>query len=63
MGDLYCMYVATTPLMPVRISPEVVAQLDALAASTGTTRSDLVREGIRRVLDAADTLSAERNEA
>ena len=45
---------ATTPLMPVRISPELVAQLDALAASTGTTRSDLVRDGIRRVLAAAD---------
>jgi predicted transcriptional regulator len=43
-----------TPLLAARVDPELVAQLDALAASTGTTRSDLVRDGIRRVLAAAD---------
>jgi predicted transcriptional regulator len=44
----------STPLLNARVDPELVAQLDALAASTGTTRSDLVRDGIRRVLAAAD---------
>ena len=43
-----------TPLLAARVDPELVAQLDALAASTGTTRSDLVRDGIRRVLAAAE---------
>jgi predicted transcriptional regulator len=47
------MYMATTPLLPVRIAPEVVAQLDALAAERGTTRSDLVREALARILDEA----------
>ena len=43
-----------TPLLAARVDPELVAQLDALAIATGTTRSDLVRDGIRRVLAAAD---------
>ena len=47
------MYVATTPLMPVRITPEMVAQLDALAAEQGKTRSALVREALARILDEA----------
>lgn len=39
--------------MPVRIAPEVVAQLDALAAAQGKTRSDIVREALARILDEA----------
>ncbi len=40
--------------MPVRIAPEVVAQIDALAAARGKTRSDIVREALARILDEAE---------
>ena len=58
----YRMYMATTPLMPVRIDPEIVAQLDVLAAERGTTRSGLVREAIALILDEADSQNAHQKD-
>ncbi len=42
-----------TPLLNARVPADVVAELDALAAEQGKTRSDLVREALARILDEA----------
>lgn len=41
-----------TPLLNARVAPEVVAELDTLAAERGVNRSDLVREAIAQLLEA-----------
>lgn len=43
-----------SPVLAARIDPEMVEQLDALAADAGLTRSDLVREGLRLLLTETD---------
>ena len=42
-----------TPLLAARVPADVVADLDALAAAQGKTRSDIVREALARILDEA----------
>ena len=42
-----------TPLLAARVAPEVVAQLDALAAQRGSTRSDVIREALALILSKA----------
>ena len=47
---MYTFRMAKTPLLPVRVGPETVAELDKLATLTGTTRSQLVRDAIDQLL-------------
>lgn len=42
----------STPLLNARVAPEMVAELDTLAAERGVNRSDLVREAIAQLLEA-----------
>lgn len=44
----------------VQLDDELIAQLDRLAASEGTNRSELLRRGAAAVLAAADELEADR---
>jgi predicted DNA-binding protein len=43
-----------TPLLNARVDTETVEALDALAGQRGTTRSDLVREALARLLAEAE---------
>jgi predicted transcriptional regulator len=43
---MYTIGMAKTPLLPVRIDPELVAELDAIADREGETRSALVRRAL-----------------
>jgi len=49
-----------TPLLNARVAPELVAKLDILAAERGVNRSDLVREAISQLLDAAQSTTPGR---
>lgn len=40
-----------TPLLNARVSPDVVAGLDAVAEAAQVTRSDLVRAALAELLD------------
>jgi len=42
-----------TPHLAARVPADVVADLDALAAAQGKTRSDIVREALARIIDEA----------
>lgn len=42
----------STPLLNARVAPELVAELDTIAAERGVNRSDLVREAIAQLLEA-----------
>jgi metal-responsive CopG/Arc/MetJ family transcriptional regulator len=44
----------------VQLDDSLVADLDALAARTGTNRSELIRRGARAVLDADAEAAADR---
>ena len=48
------------PPMNARVDPAVVAELDAVAARLGTTRSAVVRDALRQLLaaDADDQRAA-----
>lgn len=48
-----------TPLLNARVSPDVVAKLDALAADTDTTRSDMVRAAVDYLVTNPDAVLAE----
>lgn len=41
----------TEPVLTVRVPPEQYAQVDALAAAEGRTRSELLRDAITALLD------------
>jgi len=43
---------AATPLLNLRLDPELVRRLDLIAQRRGTTRSDVVREAITATLEA-----------
>lgn len=45
----------------VQLDDELVRQLDELAASLGTNRSELLRRGAQAVLGAEDLLDADRH--
>lgn len=42
---------AKQPLCPVRVDPALVAEVDKVAKKLRTTRSELIREGMRRVVE------------
>jgi hypothetical protein len=44
----------------VQLDDELVGRLDALAATAGTSRSELLRRGALAVLEAADLAQADR---
>jgi len=45
----------------VQLDDDLVARLDKLAKTLGTNRSELLRRGAQAVIDAEDTLVADRN--
>ena len=45
----------------VQLDDDLVDHLDKLAKALGTNRSELLRRGARAVIDAEDTLAADRN--
>ena len=44
----------------LRLDDALVGELDEIARERGTSRSDLLREGARAVIDAAQRLAADR---
>ncbi len=36
------------PILGIRLDPDIIAGLDAIATATGTTRSDVARDAITR---------------
>jgi len=45
----------------VQLDDQLVAELDRLAAASGTSRSELVRRGVLAVLEAADVAEADQS--
>ena len=45
----------------VQLDDDLVDQLDQLAKTLGTNRSELLRRGAQAVLDAEDTIAADRD--
>jgi predicted DNA-binding protein len=44
----------------VQLDDELVSQLDALAKSLGSNRSELLRRGAQAVIDAEDAIAADQ---
>lgn len=50
-------------MLGVRLEPELEARLGALAESTGQTKSEIVREAVRRFLEEQNLVSEARRQS